>query len=227
MTNEHRFYYNILRLFLLFGNKSMCRLVVHSVVRDYFYGVFLATPRFMDVPIKKIKKEELSQAHNDFAKILTKRAFFKLHDISLSEDLVQETFLKTWKFILKGGEIETMKAFLYHVLNNLIIDEYRKRQHRASSLELLMENGFDVSTSEHRHKGESIDLDTAIEYIDKIPKKYKEVVHMKIVLSMSTDEIALNLKRTKNSVTVQLHRGLKLIQSIHEKKVKDINKKIK
>ncbi len=42
---------------------------------------------------------------------------------------------------------------------------------------------------------------------------------MKIVLSMSTDEIAFLLKRTKNNVTVQLHRGLKLVQSLHQEKI--------
>ena len=173
----------------------------------------------MKIPIKKNCQEEFIQAHEDYVDMLRKSAFFKVHSKSLSEDLVQETFLKTWKYVVRGGEIATMKAFLYHVLNNLIIDEYRKQQHKVSSLELMMENGFDVATNEHNHKGESIDLEAAIEYINKIPKKYKEVVHMKIVLSMSTDEIAFLLKRTKNSVTVQLHRGLKLVQSLHQEKI--------
>lgn len=179
----------------------------------------------MDIPIKKNNQEEFAQAHEDYVDMLRKSAFFKVHSKSLSEDLVQETFLKTWKYIIKGGEIATMKAFLYHVLNNLIIDEYRKQQNKVSSLELMMENGFDVATNEHNHKGESIDLETAIEYINTIPKKYKEVVHMKIVLSMSTDEIALLLKRTKNSITVQLHRGLKLIQSLHQEKIANSSKR--
>jgi len=33
-----------------------------------------------------------------------------------------------------------MRAFLYHILNDLIVDEYRK--HKASSLTLLMEKGL-------------------------------------------------------------------------------------
>ncbi len=131
----------------------------------------------MEIPIKKNSQEEFIQAHEDYVDMLRKSAFFKVHSKSLSEDLVQETFLKTWKYVVRGGEIATMKAFLYHVLNNLIIDEYRKQQHNVSSLELMMENGFDVATNEHNHKGESIDLEAAIEYINKLPKKYKEVVH--------------------------------------------------
>ena len=42
---------------------------------------------------------------------------------------------------MRGGKIQTMKAFLYHVLNGLIIDEYRKR--KTVSLDTLMENGYE------------------------------------------------------------------------------------
>ena len=180
----------------------------------------------MDLFSKKKKKEELAQAHEDFSDMLLRRAFFKVHNKGLSEDLVQETFLKTWKYIIKGGEISTMKAFLYHILNNLIIDEYRKQRNQASSLDHLTDSGFDISTEEHTHRGESIDLITATEYINQLPEKYKNVVHMKIILSMSTEEIAHELKRTKNNVTVQIHRGLKHIQLLHKKRSQGQNKKI-
>lgn len=47
---------------------------------------------------------------------------------------------------MKGGKIDAMKAFLYHILNNLIVDEYRKR--KTVSLDLLLEKGFDPGESE-------------------------------------------------------------------------------
>ena len=42
--------------------------------------------------------------------------------------------------VVKNGKIDIMKAFLYHVLNRLIIDEYRK--HKTVSLDSIMENGL-------------------------------------------------------------------------------------
>jgi len=66
--------------------------------------------------------------------------FFKLHDHALGEGLVQETFMKPVVYLVKKGKIDLMKAFLYHVLNNLIIDEYRK--HKTSSLDTMQEKGF-------------------------------------------------------------------------------------
>jgi DNA-directed RNA polymerase specialized sigma24 family protein len=79
----------------------------------------------------------LTGAHHDWHRKLNIHAFFKIHDQTISEDLVQDTFMKTWSYLVKGGKIDTMKAFLYHILNNLIVDEYRKR--KAISLNALLE----------------------------------------------------------------------------------------
>src|SRR3989338_2348091 len=97
----------------------------------------------------------LSMAHNDFAKGLNVHAFFKLHNREVGEGLVQDTFMKTWSFLVKGGKIDVMKAFLYHVLNNLIVDEYRK--HKTSSLDALREKGFEPSAYNSKHLSNDID----------------------------------------------------------------------
>lgn len=83
----------------------------------------------------------LTIAHHDYEKKLTLHAFFKVHNKTTSEDLVQDTFMKTWRYLAKGGKIDVMKAFLYHVLNCLIVDEYRK--HKTTSLNVLVEKGFE------------------------------------------------------------------------------------
>ena len=67
-------------------------------------------------------------AHHDYEGKLNSYAFFKVHNKTISDDLVQDTFIKTWKYLVRGGKIEMMKSFLYHILNNLIIDEYRKKK---------------------------------------------------------------------------------------------------
>src|SRR3989344_4731363 len=94
--------------------------------------------------LKEVKlKIILTNAHDEYEADLNKRAFFKVSDHMLGEDLVQNTFLKTWVYLVKGGKIDSMKAFLYHILNNLIIDEYRK--HKTNSLDALIEKGFEPS----------------------------------------------------------------------------------
>ena len=120
---------------------------------------------------KKINSD-LTTAHTDFEVGLNKRAFFKLSDHMLGQDLVQETFLKTWKYQVKGGKIETMKAFLYHILNNLIIDEYRK--HKPISLDILIEKGFDPSVNDTSRLIDKLDGKTALLLIRRLPLKYQK-----------------------------------------------------
>jgi DNA-directed RNA polymerase specialized sigma24 family protein len=95
-------------------------------------------------PKQKIHRQRvLTVAHKDHEKGLNLHAFFKVRDSAVSEDLVQDTFMKTWSYLVKGGKIDVMKAFLYHVLNNLVVDEYRK--HKTLSLDVLLEKGFEPS----------------------------------------------------------------------------------
>lgn len=169
------------------------------------------------------EKDRLTKAHFELSRSLLSYAFLRVHNKVLSEDLVQETFLRAWKYIKRGGHISMMKAFLYHILNGLIIDEYRKEKHAICSLDRLTEDGFDVSTNEHKHKGESVDKETAMRYIEKLPDKYRSVVYMRLIMYMSIDEIAERLQRTKNSVTVLLHRGIKRVQAFHIERCKKMN----
>ena len=45
----------------------------------------------------------LTAAHLDYEKKLNIHAFFKLNDHALGEDIVQDTFVKTWMYLVRGG----------------------------------------------------------------------------------------------------------------------------
>lgn len=160
------------------------------------------------------KKETLRQkvilelAHKNYNRGLNLHAFFKVNNHDTGEDLVQETFMKTWRYLLRGGKIDIIKAFLYHVLNNLIIDEYRKK--KTTSLEVLTEKGFDPHTedSESERVSNTIDGKSASMFIQKLPDAYKKIMHMKYVQDLTIKEISLITGQTRNAVTVKIHRGL-------------------
>jgi len=155
----------------------------------------------------------LTVAHNDYKKGLNACAFFKLNDKALCEDLVQSTFLKTWVYLVKGGEIETMKAFLYHILNNLIIDEYRK--HKTTSLDVLLENGYEPGVDESNQLFNIIDGKEVIKLITNLPKKYQNIMNMKYVEDLSIKEMSEITGQLENTIAVQAHRGLDKLRFLY------------
>ncbi len=154
-------------------------------------------------------------AHHDFNKVLRTHAFFKVHDRQLSEDLVQDAFMKTWIYLVKGGKIDLMKSFLYHILNHLIIDEYRK--HQTSSLNALVENGFEPSVDDSERTFNILDGKTAILLIQRLPKKYQKVMRMRYMKDLSLKEISQITGQLKNTIAVQAHRGLKKLKILYQK----------
>ncbi len=159
-------------------------------------------------------REDINSAHFDFQKGLNRHAFFKVSDRSISDELVQNTFLKTWKYLVAGGKVDVMKSFLYHILNNLIVDEYRK--HKTLSLDGLMEKGFEPTGKDYTEKLlNTIDGKTALGLIKLLPLKYQRVMRMRYIQDLSLKDMSLILGQTKNTIAVQAHRGLEKLRVLY------------
>jgi RNA polymerase sigma-70 factor, ECF subfamily len=163
--------------------------------------------------LAETNRTSLTKAHLQFSHDLNVYASFKVSNSALSEDLVQDTYIKTWAYLVKGGEIVKMKAFLYHVLNGLIIDEYRK--HKSSSLDALIEKGFDARDDSAARTLEIFDGQIAVSLIDKLPRHYQTVMRMRYVEGLSLAEIALLTGKSKSTTAVHAHRGLEKLRVLY------------
>ncbi len=161
------------------------------------------------------RRSELTDAHNDHNKALNAYAFYKVSDHALGQDLVQNTFMKTWSYLVKNGKIDGMKTFLYHVLNNLIVDEYRKKKYKATSLEVLMEKGFSPSNGESGRIFNMMDGERAISLIEHLPEMYQKVMRMRYVQDLSLSEISILTGQSENTISVRVHRGVKKLQLLY------------
>ena len=159
------------------------------------------------------RRAELSTAHFDHQKGLNIHAFIKVHDHALGQDLVQDTFLKTWSYLVKGGKIDTMKSFLYHILNHLIVDEYRK--HKTKSLDALVEAGFEPRVDYTEALIDKLDGKAVMLLLGRLPQAYCKVMRMRYVQDLSLKEMSLLTGQTKNALAVQLHRGLAKLKLLY------------
>jgi len=162
---------------------------------------------------RKQRQRVLTTAHHDYEKGLNSYAFFKLHDHEIGQDMVQDTFMKTWMYLIKKGKIDLMKAFLYRILNNLIVDQYRKN--KTASLDVLLEKGYEPSMNPSERLMNALDGKKALLLIQRLPQKYQKVMRMRYVQDLSLKEMSLITGESKNTLAVQLHRGLAKLKLLY------------
>ncbi|MBP9717642.1 MAG: RNA polymerase sigma factor, partial [Candidatus Pacebacteria bacterium] len=109
------------------------------------------------------------------------------------------------------------RPFLYKVLNNLIIDTYRKQ--RESSLDALLEQEGvtegtfdDLSENTTEALAATIDGKQAFTLLETLPDVYREVLILRFVDELGPREISQLIEETENVVSVRIHRGLKLLR---------------
>src|SRR6185369_6336053 len=151
-------------------------------------------------------KTIFTESYDTYKEGLSSYAFFKINNKMTSEDLVQHAFMKTWMYMLKGGEIKKMKAFLYRVLNNLIIDEYRK--HKTTSLDAMMEEGYEPTVVDPKDIVSTLDSEAVLPLIDKLPDTDKKVMQMKYIEHLSLDEMSKIDGVSKKTISVKIRRGI-------------------
>ena len=159
--------------------------------------------------------EKFTKAYDDLADPIFRHCYFRISDREKAKDLTQETFIKAWDYIQKDqtGKIKNMKALIYKIANNLVIDEYRKRKGNLS-LNHLSESGFDVQSNDQIDKRIEINMESQkiLKVIDGLEETYKEVVLMRYIEELSPKEIAEIIGESPNNISVRINRAIKQIR---------------
>lgn len=153
-----------------------------------------------------MSEAEFISAYDRFADAIFRHCYFRISDRERAKDLVQETFCRTWAYLVKGGEIENLRAFLYRVANNLIIDTYRKKS--ALSLDELAESGFEPSVDAGERMLKAAEVRRAFSLLSNLDQKSRALVIMRYFDDLGPKEIAKITGETENAVSVRLNRAV-------------------
>lgn len=140
-----------------------------------------------------------------------------------AEDLVQETFLKAYKAFGSYKQGTNLKAWMYRIMTNAYINNYRKAQRRPqqSSADELTDGQL-YTTAGHDSTGlESAEIealkampDSQIsDAMNDLPEDYRMVVYYADVEGLAYKEIAEIMDTPLGTVMSRLHRGRKLLRS--------------
>ena len=173
--------------------------------------------------LKNKDKEAFIKAYDLYLDHIYRFIFFKVKDKEDAEDLTSHVFLKTWDYVQnnKLSDYKTLKALLYKVARNIVIDHYRKTSQQASVKLDSMENiGVIDEKQDIKSKLElTSDLAGIMDNLMELKAEYREVIMLKYINELSVAEIADILEKSKGNVRVQLFRALKALKALTNKKV--------
>jgi RNA polymerase sigma-70 factor (ECF subfamily) len=161
--------------------------------------------------MERIQKEFLA-AYDAHAEAIYRHIFFRVYSKARAEELAQETFMKTWDYIKDGKQVENLRAFLYRVATNLVIDDVRKK--KENSLDAMMEesDAWEPSADGRDEAERRVELRRVLETMERLDDDAREILTMRYVDDLDPKDIGETLGITANNASVRLNRAMKLLQ---------------
>lgn len=160
-------------------------------------------------------REQFLSAYDEFADAIFRHCYFRIGERETAKNIAQEAFTRTWEYLAKGNPIENIRAFLYRVSNNLIVDEFRKK-HPVSLDALEDETGLQLKSDGQETIRRIAEGRETLRILQKLDAGYREVVTMRFIDDLPPREIAEILGENVGTVSVRIYRGLRKLQLLIE-----------
>jgi RNA polymerase sigma-70 factor (ECF subfamily) len=145
--------------------------------------------------------ETVVHALKVYGSTILRLSYSYLHNLSDAEDVLQDTLLSLIKNTPVFSSSEHEKAWLMRVAINLCKNKLKSSWYKTVEIpDDLQAEGFAEEASE------------VLEAVQKLPIKYREVIHLFYYEGYSTFEIASFLHKKDSTVRSLLHRSREMLR---------------
>lgn len=169
--------------------------------------------------------EAYGRLYDRYVSSIYRFVYLKLPTREIAEDVTSETFLRFWQSLLDQKDITNVRAYLYQVARNLVVDYYRKQQSTEAfetpvtfsqdGTSSLNEGDFSDRSRSHRVIEARADLNIVLEKIERLKEDYRDVLTLRLIDGLAFGDIAKVLEKTPGHVRVIYHRAIKALDAIN------------
>lgn len=155
--------------------------------------------------------QALAAIYDRYHEAMYAYVYRRVGDVEVARDLTSEIFHRFLEALYKGnGPDQCVQAWLYRAAHNLVVDFYRRQQHRQH-LPLREEL---LASSENPAAAAEVALETARvrRAFHYLTEEQQQVLALKFLQGLSNEEVAAVMEKPVGAVKALQHRGLKALQ---------------
>lgn len=152
--------------------------------------------------IKHNEKGAIEELYEGYKRLIINISFSIIKNKDISEEITQSIFLKIMQMQVEKLPENNELSWLYTITKNESIDYLRKQKN-----EISIEEIYDIA-DKNNSINEIINVDAYNKLIDRLNKKEKEIVSLKILAGLTFDEIGKLLKKPTGTVKWRYYKAI-------------------
>ena len=160
---------------------------------------------------------EFKQLWQEYGARLRQFLLSRVKNRADADDLLQEILLKTYQHLNTIQEPEKLRAWLFQLARNTLIDYYRKSGVETSHQEIVKRAMLTDSEPEQYQEVRRELTNCIRPFLAQLPDKYREALEMVDLQGASQKELALKLGLSHSAVKSRVQRGRRMLkEKFHE-----------
>jgi RNA polymerase sigma-70 factor, ECF subfamily len=157
------------------------------------------------------EKQWLTEIYDAYHPPIYRYIFWRVGEMESARELTADVFQRLVQLVRRGKTFpENPQAWLYQTAHNIVIDEYRRRQHRQHLPlnEAILDSHDDPAEEAAIHLAAA----QARDALKLLTPEQQQVITLKFLAGLTNQEIAATTGKSIGAVKALQHRGLAALQ---------------